>query len=181
MSEETQTPPQETNPLTQTENNFTTIDEMQTSDKWQKAVAEHARRIIEAQPLEPLSPSVRSKRLRFGAGVVIGATLATGGTIVAADHILPSKEIASATTSVQRGEGVEQSVYRDIAEIESKNIDPADTTERQDVTYQAVDIHSDANGIVQPGESVKVIAEKSQIFGNVTYKAVGNSQQLETK
>lgn len=173
---ETYIPPQKTNKEKEIEDNFATINAWQ-----QKDAARRAREVIDT-PITPQVDTVKdntgwSTRAKVTVGFVAGAVLGVGASgAIVADHLLPGQELASASSTVEQGEGIEQSVNRDIAEIESKKIDPANTTERQDVVYQAVKIHSDTAGIVQPGENVTVIAEKSAVFGNVTYKAVPNGE-----
>ena len=179
MIDETQTPPQETNSSTKTEDNFTAILRMQSNDQLQRLAAEHAHSIVEAQPLEPLTPrpQLRKKALVFGAGVA----LVLGGAGVVADHLLPAEEIASASTNVENGEGIKQSVYRNFNELKSKGIYATDAHNPEDVMYQAIKIHTDKNNVVQPGEPVEVIATKSAIFGSVAYEAVDDRQQTESK
>ncbi|MBC7459388.1 hypothetical protein H7200_01590 [Candidatus Saccharibacteria bacterium] len=184
MSEETQTPLQETNPPIQQEDNFDVINEMQARDEWQKISAERAQNIIEAQPLEPLTPPspLRNKGIVFGAGIVLGALLATGVSAEVADRIIPGEEIASASGNVLVSEGIQPSVDRAIDELElDKKIDAANTTPRQDVYSQAVHVYSDKNGVVFPGQPVEVIATKSAIFGNITYEAVESHHPIEVK
>lgn len=167
MSEETLTTQTDTNKIE---------DDFSVNNEWQaKDAAEKAQRLINMPtPEEDPKSLSRGKKIGTALALIGAAGLGAGGTAIAVDHSVPGKEVASATSTVFQGEGVQQSVYRDIAEIESKKIDPADPNERQDVTSQAVAIHSDANNIVQPGENITVIAEKSPIFGNITYKAVEN-------
>ena len=174
---ETYTPP-ETVPANEEpkEDDFAVLDEWQQQDE----AAKRARAIIEAPVTTTVDVSKERSSKSTGVkvvatGILAGATL-VGGTLGIGDSVLPGQEIASATSTVQQGEGITQSVYRDIAEIESQKIDPADSTERQDVVSQAIDLHTDSNGIVQPGVNVTVVAEKSPIFGNVTYKAVPNPE-----
>jgi len=178
MIEDSQTPPQEIKELVETEDDFAV------NAKWQEEAAERARRVVDApEQNEPATQPAWTRRQKALTGLALtGAALFGGGTAVAAvDHMLPGKEVGSSSTSIRSGEGVEAAVYRDIAEIESTKIDPADSTERQDVVSQAVEFHTDSNNVVQPGEMVTVVAEKSPIFGNVTYKAVDNDPQVETK
>jgi hypothetical protein len=161
----------ETNNEEPIEDNFAAINE------WQQAEASRRAQALINVPVEPEDTNDKAKwgtKVAVTTGIVIGAALGAGGTAVGLDHVLPGEQVASASTSVQNGEGLEQSVDRDISQIEAKKIDPADTTERQDVISQAVEFHTDSNGIVQPGEKVTVIAEKSPIFGNIRYEAVPN-------
>ena len=176
---ETYIPPQETN-VPHQENDFAAIEDMQNRHAAQerREAARRAQQFIDTpEPQAASAPNTSSgwsTKAKVTTGIVLGAALGTGGTLVAADHILPGQEIASASTNVKIGEGIEPSINRDLSQLESLKIDPADATERQDVISQAVDIHYN-QGVVPAGEEVKVVAEKSPIFGNVTYKAVPNS------
>lgn len=123
-----------------------------------------------AQPPATTESSGWSTREKLATVIVAGAT-AIGGGLVAADQILPGQEIASASSTINQGEGITDAVDRSIDQIEAQKVDPADIIERADVISQAVDIHRDENGVVHPGQTVGVIAEKSPIFNNVTYKA----------
>lgn len=127
-----------------------------------------------ARPPATTESSGWSTREKVATVIVAGAT-AIGGGLVAADQILPGQEIASASSTINQGEGITDAVDRSIDQIEAQKadqkVDPADITERADVISQAVDIHRDENGVVHPGQTVGVIAEKSPIFNNVTYKA----------
>jgi hypothetical protein len=114
-----------------------------------------------------------SKSTKLKAGVAIGAAVLGGGVLVA-DHALPEHEIASASTSVQQNEGVEVAVDRDLKAIQDQNVNPASISQREDVISQAVDLHAHENGVVDLGEKVTVVAEKSPILGFVTYEAVEN-------
>lgn len=120
-------------------------------------------------PEEPTVKQGWSTRQKVGTVIAIGAGIAG---VNVADYIAPGQEIAAATSTVQAGKGIEQAVDRDIKQIELQKIDPADPNERSDVISQAIEIHTDINGIVQPGENITVVAEKSPIFGNITYEAV---------
>jgi hypothetical protein len=176
MSEETQTPQLEKPETTPEATSDAAMDE-----HWKDIdVMNRASQAAKANFIDVPTPSEDPKG--WSRGKTIGATIAlasaaalgAGGATVVVDSIVPGQEVASATSTVFNGEGIQQSVDRDIQQIESQKIDPADTTERQDVISQAVDMHTDSNGIVQPGENVTVIAEKSPILGNITYKAVPN-------
>ncbi len=160
--------PTQQNDSDKIEDNFAQIDE------WQKDAADRARLLMNEteQAEDPKKMSVGQK-IAAAAGLTAALTLGLGIGAVVSDNLIPGDKVASETSTVFGGEGVQQSVDRAIKQIESHNIiDPADTAERQDVYSQAVHIHSDANGIVQPGENITVIAEKSPVFGNITYKAV---------
>ncbi|MDB5179451.1 MAG: hypothetical protein JWN12_83 [Candidatus Saccharibacteria bacterium] len=173
MSEETPTPQTES----PNEEDNQSLDKHWSDVELMDRASQAAKQNFIDTPTPAEDPKGWSFGKKVGATIALAgaATLGAGVATVTADHLVPGQEVATATSTVYPGEGLEQSVDRDIKQIESQKIDPADTTERQDVISQAVDIHSDQNGIVQPGENVTVVAEKSPIFGNVTYKAVPNT------
>ncbi|RWZ78904.1 MAG: hypothetical protein EOT05_04135 [Candidatus Microsaccharimonas sossegonensis] len=166
--DETYTPPQKTDEI---EDNFSTINEWQA-----KAAAEKARQLI-GTPTQAEDPKGWSFGRKLGATIALAGAvgLGAGGATVAADSLIPGKEVASASSTVLNGEGLQQSVDRAIEQIELKKIYPSGPTERLDVISEANKIYSDQNGIVQPGQNVTVVAKESPIFGNITYEAVPNS------
>ena len=161
--------------------------EMQPSDADRIEAARRAQTIIQgstqpqevaqSQPEPSGEKSGWSTRAKVATGFVVGATLATGGTAAALDTILPGQEIASASSTIEQGGDITSAVDRSIDKIEAQKVDPADPTKRADVIHQAVDIQ---NGVVHPGQTVEVIAEKSPIFGNVTYRAAPTEAAVDT-
>ena len=166
MNEDT---PTQKNDSGKIEDNFAQINEWEA-----KNAADRARVIMNSpEPAEDPPKWSIGQKIATAAGLTAALTLGLGIGVGVSDNLIPGDKVGSGTSTVLEGEGVQQAVDRDIKEIESQNVtDPADTAERQDVYSQAVHIHSDVNGIVQPGENITVIAEKSPVFGNITYKAV---------
>jgi len=122
----------------------------------------------------PSSRFTTRDKIFAGVGIVAGGL--TAGVAVA-ENVAPSEVVYSTTATVTAGNGVESAVDEAIGFLGENGANPADATERQDVISQAVDIMSDENGHVQPGESVQVVVEKSPVFGNETYKAIPNDTE----
>lgn len=144
---------------------------------------EAARRAKESVFVLPTAADTNSKKegwttgqkIGAGIGLTVAAAGGIGGGIAAYDHFGPHEVVAEASSTIQQGEGVEQAVDRSLGFLEAKGVDPADATNRQDVISQAVSLTSE-NGVVQPGQTVSVEAEKSPL-GNISYKAVETDNQ----
>jgi len=163
-------------PEQQSEDDFSTITEIQNDQDYAARERQAAERLLQesaptAEETTKPTPSNFSLGHKVAAGVGLTVTAFAGGA-VAADHIAPSETVYSTTATVSLGNGVEVAVDEAIGYLGEQGADPADTIERQDVISQAVDILNDEDGVVQPGESVQVIVEKSPVFGIETYKAV---------
>ena len=135
-------------------------------------LSERAQSIADLPPAPDVDVSTEKKGMRplAIAGTVLAAGAVLGVGANALDHALPQETVAVATGTVEQGGDITQSVDDAIEQIESQGVDPADPNERQDVIYQAVDLHTE-DGIVQPGTEVEVTAVKSPLFGDITYKA----------
>ena len=150
------------------EDNFADIEAWQQNDQYQREAAERAQRIMaESAPTETAKNGWNRAVIAGTAGAALVAGL--GGGLAIADRVAPGEIVATATGTVDQGEGVINAVNSALEQLEAKGIDPADVTERQDVTWQAVDIHGSN---VQPGTNVEIAATKSPIFGITTYEAV---------
>ena len=162
------------------EDDFAAINRMQDDAKFKRKQREAAERFLQnTTPVTSEAPAPRSgfsTTEKVIAGVVASAA-AFGGGAAAADHLAPAEVVYSTTANVPVGEGIEVAVDDAIGHLRESGADPADATERQDVISQAVALHADENGIVQPNETVKVIVEESAVFGNQTYKAVPSDSE----
>lgn len=149
------------------------IMQREQQDDFQRQSAQRAQQLVsESSPTAEATPKPWGPAKKAAATITAGAALVTGG-LVLADNTLPKEEIATVTTTVDQGGDITTAVDEALGEIQSQyHIDPADPTERQDVISQAVDLNTDANGIVQPGETVTVTASKTPIFGDTRYDAV---------
>jgi len=153
------------------EDNFAEIEAWQKNEQYQREAAERAQRIMaESAPTETAKNSWNRAVIAGTAGAALAAGL--GGGLAIADHIAPGEIVATATSTVNQGEGIIDAVDNAVGQLEAKGVDPADIRNIQDTYTHAIEIHTDENGIVQPGENVEIAVKESPVFHIKSYEAV---------
>jgi len=152
------------------EDNYATVLGWQ-QEQYQREAAERAQRIIdEPTPAETAKNGWNKAVIAGTAAAALAAGL--GGGLAIADRVVPGEIVATATGTVNQGEGIIDAVDNAVGQLEAKGVDPADIHNIQDAYTQAIEIYTDENGIVQPGENVEIAVKETPVFHIKSYEAV---------